>query len=258
MTTAEVRSLFDYLKEHQAPLVKLVAGVEPPVGDRGPLPARAAEAVRARGREAFRVRRAPPGGSTRPCIRSRAGPATTTSGSRPATSRTRSRASSPRCTRSGTASTSTRSPTSSSGRRSAGGTRSGCTSRRAGCGRTSSAARCRSGGTSSRALVETFPERVRRLRRRALVPRDQRRPAVADPSRGGRGDLQPPHHPALRARAGDARRVVPAREPARGVEPAHVGAARRRGAGRHGAACSRTPTGRSARSATSRPTRSGT
>ena len=31
MTTAEVRSLFDYLKEHQAPLVKLVAGSERPL-----------------------------------------------------------------------------------------------------------------------------------------------------------------------------------------------------------------------------------
>ena len=36
MTTAEVRTLFDYLKEHQAPLVKLVAGVEPPAVDAGP------------------------------------------------------------------------------------------------------------------------------------------------------------------------------------------------------------------------------
>ena len=30
MTAAEVRSLFDYLKEHQAPLVKLVAGADAP------------------------------------------------------------------------------------------------------------------------------------------------------------------------------------------------------------------------------------
>src|SRR5262249_19549323 len=33
--TAEVRTLFDYLKEHQAPLVKAVAGAERPVVDRG-------------------------------------------------------------------------------------------------------------------------------------------------------------------------------------------------------------------------------
>ena len=52
----------------------------------------------------------------------------------------------------------------------------------------------------------------------SLVPRGEPRRAVADPGRGGRGDLQPPHHPALRARAGDARRRVPARAAARGVE----------------------------------------
>ncbi len=38
MTTTEVRSLFQYLKEHQAPLVKLVAGVDPPAENRGPFP----------------------------------------------------------------------------------------------------------------------------------------------------------------------------------------------------------------------------
>src|SRR5689334_1073527 len=38
MTTAEVRSLFRYLKEHQAPLVKLVADVDPPAANTGPFP----------------------------------------------------------------------------------------------------------------------------------------------------------------------------------------------------------------------------
>jgi carboxypeptidase Taq len=38
MTTAEVRSLFDYLKENQAPLVKLVAGIDPPAENKGPFP----------------------------------------------------------------------------------------------------------------------------------------------------------------------------------------------------------------------------
>ena len=43
-------------------------------------------------------------------------------------------------------------------------------------------------------------------RRRALPPRRQQGAAVAHPRRRGRGHLQPPHHPALRARAGAARR----------------------------------------------------
>src|SRR6476620_11104642 len=38
MITAEVRSLFQYLKDHQAPLVKLVAGVDPPAENTGPFP----------------------------------------------------------------------------------------------------------------------------------------------------------------------------------------------------------------------------
>ena len=103
-----------------------------------------------------------------------------------------------------------------------------------------------------------LPRRARRARRRELVPRGERRRAVADPRRGRRGDLQPAHHPALRARAGDARGRVPARAAARGVEPAHVGVPRHRGAERHRAASCRTCTGRAARSATSRRTRSAT
>ena len=169
-----------------------------------------------------------------------------------------SAASSGRCTSSATGSTSTRSTRRSSARRSRAASRSACTSRRAACGRTSSAARCRSGSHFFPRLQELFPDDVRRLRRRALVPRGQHRRAVADPRRGGRGDVQPAHHPALRARAGDARRRVPARAAAGGVEPAHVGVPRHRGAERHATACCRTCTGRAARSATSRRTRSAT
>ena len=207
MKTAEVRTLFDYLKEHQAPLVKLVAGADRPVVDAGPaLPARAQKAFELEVVRRFGFDDAP-GASTRPCTRSRAAP-----GSQDIRITTRyfddsleglfatmheaghglyehqvdlpARAHAARLGRLARA----------------------CTSRRAGCGRTSSAARCRSGGTSSRGAQGALPGRVRRLRRRALVPRDQRRPAVADPGRGRRGDLQPAHHPALRARAGADRR----------------------------------------------------
>ena len=83
------------------------------------------------------------------------------------------------------------------------------------------------------AAAGDVPGRARRLGRRELVPRGERRRAVADPRRGRRGDLQPAHHPALRARAGAARRLVPARAAARGVEPPRLGVPRHRGAGRH-------------------------
>ena len=159
MTTAEVRSLFDYLKEHQAPLVKLVAGgraPEPPPSARSRSSCRSSSSSRSCAASASTTR---PGGSTRPSTRSRAAPGATTSGSRPATSRTTSTGSSRRCTRPATASTSTRSPRRSSGRRSAAAPRSGCTSRRAGCGRTSSGARSRRGASSSRSSSRRSPRR---------------------------------------------------------------------------------------------------
>ena len=59
--------------------------------------------------------------------------------------------------------------------------------------------------------------RLRGRRRRPALPRGQQRPAVADPHRGRRDHLQPPHRPALRARAGadggHARGRRPARAP---------------------------------------------
>ncbi len=56
--------------------------------------------------------------------------------------------------------------------------------------------------------------------------------AVAHPRRGGRGDVQPAHHPALRARAGDPLRGAVARGPARGLECTHGGVPRHRRARR--------------------------
>ena len=103
-----------------------------------------------------------------------------------------------------------------------------------------------------------LPRRARRARRRELVPRGERRRAVADPRRGRRGDLQPAHHPALRARAGDARRR---RSRSSSCPRSGTGACGSTSASRcrttRSASC-RTCTGRAARSATSRPTRSAT
>ena len=80
-----------------------------------------------------------------------------------------------------------------------------------------------------------------------------------DPRRGGRGDLQPPHHAPLRAGAGDHR---PARSPPRelpgGLEHADPGLPRHPGRRTTRSGCSRTCTGGPAASATSRPTRSAT
>ena len=216
MKTAEVRRIFDYLKEHQAPLVEEVA-----------------ERAQVEKREKTFEIDAQKSSSSRSCASSAStrswrldptvhpfasGTGVTTSASRRGTSPTGSRASSGRCTSSGTASTSTRSTRRSSARRSRAACRSACTSRRAACGRTSSAGRSRSGAASSRALQELFPDALAGHDAESWY-RDQRRAAVAHPRRGRRGDLQPAHHPALRARAGDARGRPPARAAARGVEP---------------------------------------
>ena len=102
-----------------------------------------------------------------------------------------------------------------------------------------------------------LPGGARRRGRRVVVPRGERGRAVADPRRRRRVDLQPARHPALRARAGHAR-----------GDRSRSSSCRRSGTGACGstsasrcpttpAACCRTSTGRAARSATSRPTRSG-
>ena len=93
-------------------------------------------------------------------------------------------------------------------------------------------------------LLSLVPGGVPRSRRRrrpgALLPRDQPRQAVVHPGRRRRGDVQPAHHPPLRAGAGDpVRRDRPEgaagdlERPLRGV-PRHPGAERhaRRAPGR--------------------------
>ena len=82
--------------------------------------------------------------------------------------------------------------------------------------------------------------------------------ALADPRRGRRGDLQPAHHPSLRARAADARRRRSRSSGSRrnGTSGSGTTSGSRCRATR--SACCRTRTGRPARSATSRRTRSAT
>ena len=232
MTTKEVRRIFNYLKEHQAPLVKEVAA-------RGGNDAQAARVLArgARRRSSSRSSRrsATPttrGGSTRPCIRSRPGTGITDIR---ITTRYFSdhlgglfgtmhefghglyeRQVDPALERSPLA-------------------------RGVSLGMHESQSRMWENlvGRSLPFWRHFFP-RLQELfptlagdGRRVVVPRGEPRRAVADPGRGRRGDLQPPHHPALRARAGDARRRVPARAAARAVEQPDVGLPRDRGAVRH-------------------------
>ena len=124
MTTAEVRTLFDYLKEHQAPLVKQVADAEPRAGAgrRSVFPIELQkqfelEVVRRFGFDETALAARPDRASVRDRRRQRGHPdhdallrATASTGS------------SRRCTRPATASTSTRSTARSTGRRSARGT----------------------------------------------------------------------------------------------------------------------------------------
>ena len=81
-------------------------------------------------------------------------------------------------------------------------------------------------------VQEAFPVAAERRRRGGLLPRRQPRPAVAHPHRGRRGDVQPPHHPSLRAGAGDDHRPSRRRRRARGVGREDARVPRRRGAGR--------------------------
>ena len=91
--------------------------------------------------------------------------------------------------------------------------RSRCTSRRAVCGRTWSAAACRSGASCIRAC-RSLPRGARRRRARALLCGHQQGAAVADPDRGGRGDVRHARDPPLRARAGHRERPRRAARPA--------------------------------------------
>ena len=93
-------------------------------------------------------------------------------------------------------------PHSAAGRRLVGAS----TSRRAGCGRTSSGVASRRGASSTR------DSRRRSRSSSAAVPLEEfhralnKRRAGPDPRRRRRGHVLAPHHPALRARTGDARR----------------------------------------------------
>ena len=78
------------------------------------------------------------------------------------------------------------------------------TSRRAARGRTSSAGAQGSGAGSTRSSGRSSPSS--RRRRERLRRGGERRAARPDPHRRGRGHLRPPHHPALRDRAGAAGR----------------------------------------------------
>ena len=109
---------------------------------------------------------APPGGSTRPCIRSRRRSRRPTSASRRTSTRTRCTGSSPACTSSATASTSGRSIRRTRARRSRRACRPRSTSRRAACGRTSSAAASRRGGSSIRGCRTSSPTSSARSRSR--------------------------------------------------------------------------------------------
>ena len=112
---------------------------------------------------------------------------------------------------------------------------------------------------STRGSRRRFPAQLGGVELDALLRGGQPRAPVADPHPRGRGDLQHARHPALRARAGDHRRPGRAARPARGVERdgwRSTSASRCRTT-RDGRAPGRALVGRR-RSATSRRTRSAT
>ena len=136
--------------------------------------------------------------------------------------------------------------------------RSASTSRRAARGRTSSGAAAPFWSYWYEPLQATFPDQLGDVDLETFLAAINRAEPGLHPRRGGRDDVQPPHHPALRHRAaahgGDAR----PEGPAGGMERGDARAPRRRGARTTRRASSRTSTGRAAASATSRRTRSAT
>ena len=260
MKTTEVRALFDYLKEHQAPLVKEVAA-------RGGEPSRTTTTSRSSRRRSFELEVVRAVRLHRRRVAARSDGASVRLGhgrhrhphhdallQRPPRRPLRRR-----CTSSATGCTSTRSTRRSSARRSRAASRSACTSRRAACGRTSSAARCRSGAHFFPRLQELFPGRARR---RTTHERWYREVNAVEPSliRVEADEATYNLHIILRFELEQEMLAddVPARAAARGVEPADVGVPRRSRCRTTRAASCRTCTGRAARSATSRPTRSAT
>ena len=107
-------------------------------------------------------------------------------------------------------------------------------------------------------LQAAFPDTLGDVEQESFYRAINRVKPVLHPRRRGRGDLQPAHHPALRARAGDDRGHDRAEGAAGGLERALRGVPRDPGPERQPWASSRTCTGRAAASATSRPTRSAT
>ena len=127
---------------------------------------------------------------------------TPTCGSRRAGSRTTWRWRSTRaCTSSGTACTRRRCRPRTTGRRSPMPPGSACTSPRAGCGRTSSAAGKPFCEWVLPVMQRHFGAPVRGAGRRRALSLRQPGPALADPDRGRRDDVQPAHRAAVRARA---------------------------------------------------------
>ena len=164
--------------------------------------------------------------------------------------------SSRRCTRSATASTSTAATPRSTGRRSRPAARSALHE---------SQSRLWENvvGRSLPVLALVLPAVPRRRSANVLDGRRRssdfhrainRAAAVADPGRRRRDDLQAPHHPPLRARAGAARRLARDEGPARGVEREARGAPRRPPPDDRLGVPPGRRTGRAACSATSRPT----
>ena len=95
-------------------------------------------------------------------------------------------------------------------------------------------------------LAAHLPGRLDGMTRRRALPRRQRRAPQPHPRRGRRDDLQPPHRPALRARARADRGHALRRRPAARVERGHAPAARPRRARRRAGRAPGRPLGRRA------------
>ena len=136
--------------------------------------------------------------------------------------------------------------------------RSASTSRRAACGRTSSAAAGRSGSTTSRCSQEAFPGELAGARRGGVLPRGQ--PVQPSLIRIEADEATYNLHIILRFELEQEMVTgrLAAADAARSVEREDAASTSGSRCPTSPTACSRTCTGRAARSATSRPTRSAT
>ena len=217
LTTAELRPLFGELRDALVPLVAAAGDREQPRND-GALPRQFdAEAQRIAVLDVLEAHRLRP----RPLA------------ARPGAAPVRLRHRARRRAADHEATTSTTSPSPCTRRCTSSGT--GCTRRRrrASCSARRSTTRSSLGIHESQSrtwenmigrsrpfcawllprLTHSLPGAVDGARRDRALPRRQHRPAVAHPHRGRRDDLQPPHHPALRARAGADRGLARRRRP---------------------------------------------